>query len=116
MRQGRGKRAQSHVGRINGAPDPVRAYRESVSTLTSVITAAFKEDPDYGGAWAWTVAQLVDGLNVMIEHRHKPHPWFTDRAHHRLNPAGWAPPDALAQVAAKIAGRRPRNGTESPSD
>jgi hypothetical protein len=116
VRQGRGRRAQSHVDRINSAPDPVKAYRESVGTLTSVITGAFRQDPATGAAWAWTAIHLIDGLNVLIEHARDPHPWFTDRAHQRLNPAGWAPPAPLAQVAAKIAGRRPRNGTENPSD
>jgi hypothetical protein len=110
VRQGRGRRAQSHVDRINSAPDPVKAYRESVGTLTSVITGAFRQDPATGAAWAWTAIHLIDGLNVLIEHARDPHPWFTDRAHQRLNPAGWAPPAPLAQVAAKIAGRRPRNG------
>jgi hypothetical protein len=110
VRQGRGKRAQSHIDDINRAVDPVRALKESVHTLTSVITRASNRDPVGGAAWAWTAIHLIDGLNVLIEHAHQPHPWFTDHAHWRLNPAGWAPPDALAQVAAKIAGRRTRNG------
>jgi hypothetical protein len=110
VRQGRGKRAQAHVDGINHAADAVRALKESLHALTSVITQASKRDPDAGGAWAWTVIHLVDGLCVLIEHACQPHPWFTDRAHWRLSPAGWAPPDALAQVAARIAGRRPRNG------
>jgi hypothetical protein len=110
VRQGRGKRAQAHVDAINHAADAARALRESLHALTSVITQACRRDPDAGGAWAWTVIHLVDGLCVLIEHACQPHPWFTDRAHWRLSPAGWAPPDALAQVAARIAGRRPRNG------
>lgn len=110
VRQGRGKRAQAHVDGINHAVDPVRALKESVHTLTSVITQASKKDPAAGAAWAWTAIHLIDGLCVLVEHARQPHPWFTDHAHWRLNPAGWAPPGALAQVAARIAGRRPRNG------
>lgn len=112
VRQGRGKRAQSHVGGINHAADPAGALRESVHTLTSVVTQAVRRDPVAGGAWAWTAIHLIDGLCVLVEHARQPHPWFADRAHWRLNPAGWAPPDALAQVAAKIAGRRPAQNGE----
>lgn len=110
VRQGRGKRAQEHVDGINRAVDPVKALKESVRTLTSVITQASKQDPAAGAAWAWTAIHLIDGICMLAEHARQPHPWFTDHAHWRLNPAGWAPPDALAQVAARIAGRRPRNG------
>jgi hypothetical protein len=110
VRQGRGRRAQAHVDGINHAAGPVAALKESVHTLTSVITQAVRRDPGTGGAWAWTAIHLIDGLCVLIEHARPPHPWFASRAHWRLSPAGWAPPDALAQVAGRIAGRRPRNG------
>lgn len=116
VRQGRGTRAQSHVEKTNRAAGPVLALKESEAALTSVIKKAVELDPDTGAAWAWTAIHLIDGLNVLVEHGRDPHPWFTDRAHRRLNPAGWAPPTPLAQVAARIAGRRPRNGTENPSD
>jgi hypothetical protein len=114
VRQERGTRAQSHVEKINRAAGPVLALKESEGALTSVIKKAVELDPDKGAAWAWTAIYLIDGLNALVEHGRDPHPWFMDRTRHRLNPAGWAPPAPLAQVAARIAGRRPRNGTENP--
>jgi hypothetical protein len=113
VRQGRGKRTQEHVEAVNRyglAADPVKALKESVRALTSVITYSVRQDPEAGAAWAWTAIHLIDGLCMLAEHARPPHPWFTDPAHHRLDPAGWAPPAALAQTAARIAGRRPRNG------
>lgn len=107
--RGRGRRAQSKVSAINCAASPREALRESLHALTSVVTQAIRLDPAAGAAWAWTVIYLVDGLNVLIESATEPHPWFTDSAHWRLNPGGWAPPPALAKVAARVAGR-PKNG------
>jgi len=111
VRRGRGARAQSHVAGINHAVDPVKALRESVHTLTSVITQASRRDPATGAAWAWTAIHLIDGLNTLIEHGIEPHPWFRQSANWRLNPAGWAPPAALAKVAARLAGGK-RNGED----
>lgn len=110
MLRGRGRRGQSHVDGINQAGDPLKALRESVHALTSVVTQAIRRDPATGAAWAWTAIHLIDGLNVLIEPgTTDPHPWFRAPASRRLNPRGWAPPPALAQVAARIAGR-PKDG------
>jgi hypothetical protein len=105
VRQGRGPRGQSKVTEINKAR-PLQALQLAADTLTSVLTQAARQNQRAAEAWSWTAVHLIDGLATLIEHGTVPHPWFRDPARWRLNPAGWAPPAAIAQVAARLAGQR----------
>lgn len=108
--RGRGRRAHSHLDRVSQARGQLAAVKAEFGALTSVLHQLLNQDPDAGAAWAWTVIHLLDALTVHMEGGVQPHPAFRRPAAQRLDPAGWAPPAALTEVAVRLAGGGSPNG------